>query len=106
MSTIDCKLSNGTATIVINAGGHGGVVGNFKPIKTNEPKAIIAGSGLISQTLNLDTNSVSGTYWINKTDDFAQEPIIGFEFMEVPYADFAEFEKLFDDILSTLTFVK
>jgi hypothetical protein len=105
-SSIDCKLAHDSGTIIVNAGGHGGEPGNYKTLKSNEPKIIPAGSGKITQVLNLDTNFVTGTFWIEKTDLLSQEPIFGFEFMHVPYQDLAEFEKLFDTILSTFTFTK
>ncbi len=101
ISSIDCKLAHGTATIIINAGGHGGEIMETKVIRSNEDKNIMAGSGKITEIEDVKGKSVFGTFWINKTDKLEQEPIFGFEFKNIPTGDLVEFESLFDQVLST-----
>lgn len=104
MAVLNCKLGHGSGTIAVNAGGHGGENIETKVIKSNEIKVIPAGEGRLTLIEDVKAKTVFGTYWIYKTDKLVQEPIFGFEFMKVPLEDLAEFEKLFDQILSTLNF--
>jgi len=106
VSTINCQLAHGTATILINAGGHGGEIMETKILRNNETKIIPAGEGKINEIEDVKNKKVFGTFWINKTDKLEQEPIFGFEFMNVSIEDVEEFENMFDQILSTFKFTE
>lgn len=101
---LSCVTSNGKVTIIINAGGHG-LPNNLISLRNNEPKTIPAGSGLFSEVEFIENNTVLGVFTINKTDLLSSEPIFMFEFNELPKKDLKEFEKLFDQILSTFKFI-
>ena len=104
-TALNCSLTHGIGVIMINAGGHGYGIFESKSIKNNETKIIPAGEGKISLIEDVKAKTVLGTYWINKTDKLTQSPIFGFEFRDIPTEDLIEFEQLFDQLVSTLTFL-
>jgi hypothetical protein len=104
MAALTCKFSGGSGTIIVNAGGHGGENIETKVIKNNETKVYPAGEGKLTLIEDVKTKTVFGTFWINKTNQFDQEPIFGFEFMKIPVSDLSEFEEMFDQMMFTFKF--
>lgn len=102
---LTCKTKHGIATLIIDAGGHGGGITEIKVLRDNETKVIPAGEGKINEIKDMTNNKVTGTFWINKTDKLKQEPIFGFEFKDIPLEDVDEFEVIFNQILSTFKFI-
>jgi hypothetical protein len=102
--TLTCTLKNSAASILINAGGHGGNDGNYRVLVNNQTKIIDSVEGNLTAIEDIDNKVVFGTYWINKTPILTQEPIFGFEFSKISVSDFEEFKILFNDILSSFKF--
>jgi hypothetical protein len=102
--TLSCSLKNGVASLLINAGGHGGSEGNYKVLVDNQTKNIASIEGKLTAIEDIDNKTIFGTYWMNKTAELTQEPIFGFEFFDINTLDFPEFQTLFILILSTFKF--
>ena len=66
---------------------------------------ITAGEGKLLEIEYIDDKTIFGSFYITKTDKLEQDPIFGFLFADIPIQDIDEFEKLFDQILSTFTFL-
>lgn len=93
-----------TVSIWVNAGGHGGGSGNFQTVR-KETKTYPGGKVDITLIKNLDNNNIFGTYWFLNESNKVESPFFGFEIIELPSYYLSEFEKIFSQLLSTITFL-
>lgn len=106
IKVFECEFSEGNATIIFNAGGHGAGDGGMGVIMDNVSKKYSSGEGKLTEVEIVSKKEITGTFWFNKTDLAEYYSIWGLEFYGVSKDNLEEFNIILDKILNSVEFLE
>jgi hypothetical protein len=105
-NVLSCPTTHGKAKMHIDAGGHGGGDEAIRIIKDNEHRRYAAGEVVVTLFERVKERTISGTYWMSKTDNYLLHTIFGIELYSAPIEDLHEVETLMDAIFRSLRLIE
>lgn len=103
---LECILANSSATIILNAGGHGSGDESIKVLVDNVSRKYPSGEGKFTEIELINKQEIIGTFWFDKTEKAEYYGIWGLEFYGVSKSDLDEFNLLIEMILNSVEFIE